>query len=44
MVTIIGNEYGNTSFNLDKVVCISLSFNTLEKGMNPFLLSSAMGK
>ena len=29
---------------LDETVCISLSTNTLRKGMNPIILPPAMGK
>ena len=37
-------ELANQDEILDEVDCILLHANVLEKGMNPFLLSIAMGK
>ena len=42
MVTVVRNERGKQLKTLDKAVCISLSTNTLEKGINPTILSPAM--
>ena len=44
MVIIVGNGHGNTNSNPDEADCISHSINTLGKGMNPIILSLAMGK
>ena len=44
MVIIVGNGHGYTSSTLDEADCISHSTNTLGKGMNPIILSPAMGK
>ena len=41
MFTVVGNGHGDTSSNPD---CISLSTNTLGKGMTPIILTPAMGK
>ena len=43
MVINIGNGHSYASSNPGQD-CISHSANTLEKGMNPIILSSAMGK
>ena len=37
MVIVVGNGHG-------EIDCISHSTNTLDKGMNPIILPSAMGK
>ena len=44
MVSFIRNGHSNPSSNLNKAVYISHSTNILEKGMNPNILSPAMGK
>ena len=44
MVIVVGNGRGDTCSNLDETDCISHSTNTLGKGMNPIILSPAMGK
>ena len=44
MVIVIGNGLANWVLTLDKAVCILHSANTLRKGMNPTIVSPAMGK
>ena len=44
MVIVVGNGHGDRVQILDKTDCISHSTNTLGKGMNPIILSLAMGK
>ena len=44
MVIVVGNGHGDTSSNHDETDCISRSTNTLGKGMDPIILSPAMGK
>ena len=44
MITVIGNGNDDTCSNLDKAVYIPDITNNLEKAMNPFILSPAMGK
>ena len=44
MVIVVGNGHGDSSSNPDENDCISLSTNTLGKGMNPIILLPAMGK
>ena len=44
MAIVIGNGHENTSSNPGKTDYISHSTNTLGKGMNPIILSPAMGK
>ena len=41
MVIVVGNGHGEI---LDETDCISHSANTLGEGMNPIILSPAMGK
>ena len=42
MVIVVENGHGVQI--LDETDCISLSTNTLEKGMNPIILPPVMGK
>ncbi len=44
MVIVVGNGYGDMSSYPDEIECISYSTNTLGKGMNPIILTPAMGK
>ena len=44
MVIVVGNGHGERVQILDETDCISLSTNTLGKGMNPIILPPAMGK
>ena len=44
IVSIVGNGHSDLNSNPGKVVCISLSTNTLGKHMNPTILPPAMGK
>ena len=45
MVIVVGNGHTATRVQiLDETDCISLSTNTLGKGMNPIILPPAMGK
>ena len=44
MVIVVGNGHDDTSSNPGPGYCISHSTNTLGKGMNPIILSPAMGK
>ena len=43
MVIVLGKGHGDTSSNPGRD-CISYSANTLGKGMNPIILTPAMGK
>ena len=44
MVIVAGNGHGVRVQILDEANYISLSTNTLGKGMNPIILPTAMGK
>ena len=44
MVIVEENGHGDTSSSGDEADSISYSTNTLWKGMNPIILSPAMGK
>ena len=43
MVIVVGNGYGDTTSN-PRRDCVSHNPNTLGKGMNPVILTPAMGK
>ena len=44
MVPVVVSGYGNPSSKLEKTVCISRNADTLEKGMNQFILSLGQGR
>ena len=44
MVIVVGMDTATRVQILDETDCISHSTNTLGKGMNPIILSPAMGK